>query len=208
MRRALLSLFTLLLAVAAAIAVQSGAPRSAPEAPLAVGSELEHLRAEFNRRADRPRLLAVLSPACPVCLAGAQAIRRELLERDAGIEVILVWSEVLPFDRDSKVARRVDLFAGRPDVVSFVDPDARLPRALAPVLGWPAGEQVWDAYLFYPAGARWEEEPPHPESHVHQQASIDDGRYRTGDSLRQALRNPWRSPAPPTGEGATPTSNP
>jgi hypothetical protein len=192
MRGALLPLAALAasVALAAALAPSASRPESRaahPEAPR-LGGDLEPLRGEFNRRAAQPRLLAVLSPACPVCLAGAQAVSREILEPDTGFAVLVVWSEVLPFDRDSKVGRRVDLFAGRGEVAAFQDPGQWAPRRLAAVLGWPPGERAWDVYLFYAAGVRWEDELPAPSTYVHQRASIEDGRYRTGVALRQALR--------------------
>jgi hypothetical protein len=52
--------------------------------------------------------------------------------------------------------------------VFFHDPERHAGRALARSLGWEH-HVVWDAYLFYPASARWEgDRPPEPGEWFHE----------------------------------------
>lgn len=148
---------------------------------------IEPLAAAFNRAADRPRVLVVLSPACPVCLAGVETVQRELLTVDSEIAVLVVWMEALPYDITRNPGRRIEILAGDPRVVQFYDSRQITGRQIGARLGWPEGKLAWDVYLFYPAGVTWGEIPPHPRAWFHQRHEADPKRFRTGPDLAEAL---------------------
>ena len=149
---------------------------------------IEPLAAEFNRTADRPRLLMVLAPACPVCLAGIETVQRELLAGDSELAVLVVWMEALPYDITRNPARRIEILAGDPRVTQFYDSRQLTGRQIAELLDWSAGKLAWDVYLFFPAGAQWDEFPPQPSAWFHQRHDADPAHFRTGPDLAEALR--------------------
>ncbi len=158
---------------------------TAPSGTVLLDGSLEPLRQAFGRQAGERRLLAVLSPACPVCLAGAEAIG-QALAADPGLHALVVWMETLPWDRAVKAERRVELFAGEPRVAQFYDPGQLTGEAVARAVGWRGGP-AWDVYLIYAAGAVWEGRLPAPGSWFHQQPAADAARFRTGEALVEAL---------------------
>lgn len=153
-----------------------------------LSESLEPLREEFNQHHDRPRLLAVLSPACPVCLEGAEAIRQEIVVAHPEIDVLLVWVEVLPYDITRNPRRRVELFAGAAQVEQFYDASQKAGVEVSMAVRHTGMGPAWDVYLFYPPGERWQERLPRTGIWFHQQRDFASERYRTGEDLRRALR--------------------
>ncbi len=106
----------------------------------------------------------------------------------AGPVALVIWTEVLPNDGASRIGRRLELFRGLPDVAQFHDSRQRAARAAAAaVAGWPAGEPLWDAMLFYAAGRRWQEALPPPDDWLHQHEGRVPERYRSGQALAGEL---------------------
>jgi hypothetical protein len=153
-----------------------------------LADSLEPLAAEFDRLQDRPRLLAVLSPACPVCLAGLEAVEQEVLVGNAEIAVLIVWMEALPFDITRNPGRRVAVLAGDPRVTQFYDSGQLAGRWLGAVLGWPGESLAWDVYVFFEAGTPWGDPLPKPYAWFHQRDEGDPAHFRTGPGLAEALR--------------------
>ncbi len=133
----------------------------------------EDLRRAFNQAADAVRLLAVVSPTCPLCLAGYAALR-SLLDcfPAAPLQAFVVWIPMLPED-DAEAAAE-----------AAVPED---PRRL--LQGWDAGRRIgnlfeqslaltrtaWDVYLVYAPGVVWEGDlPPAPSFWMHQ-LDLDSG---------------------------------
>ena len=139
---------------------------------------LDLLVEAFNERQDSPRLLAVLSPSCPVCFSATETILNEIVEPGLEIEVLVVWMEVLPYDITRNPARRIVLFSDQPRVRQFYDSDQLAGRELAEHLDWPDERPAWDVYLFFEAGQTWGQEPPEPVVWFHQHQSVS-GPYRT-----------------------------
>jgi hypothetical protein len=130
----------------------------------------------FNTVHGEQRMLVMLSPTCPVCLAGASALQRVLREhpRDE-LKVFVVWEPVLMSDlsppSSSKLARLSD-----PRVEQFWDSGRLLSKGLLALarahpdrLGAKAKQQllkarvVWDFVALYPPAAFWRGQPPVPE---------------------------------------------
>jgi hypothetical protein len=157
-------------------------------------ASLEPLRVHFNANRDRVRLLTILSPSCPVCLEGILATKREILEAGLEVEVSLVWMEVLPFDVTRNPGRRIALLEGHPQVVQFYDAGQHAGRMVAARLDWPDQTVAWDVYLFFAPGETWQSGLPEPSSWFHQRSEVENEHYRTGDSLRAALRQAATAP--------------
>ena len=142
---------------------------------------------EFNRHLDHPRLLMVLAPACPVCLAGAEGVYRDVLAERQDLRVLAVWMEALPFDITRNPARRVETFADEPRMSHFYDMQQISGEALRQTLNWPDGSEPWSVYMYYPAGVSWGREIPVPTAWFHQREVADPARYRTGVDLTRSL---------------------
>ena len=147
---------------------------------------VEPLRETFNQRVGQPRVVVLLSSTEGPCTLGARAVRESVLESypDADLWVGIVWIDMQPSD----CARSVDLAARRfvdGRVEHFHDPDKRAGRAFAVGL-LPTGV-AWDVYLFYPPGARWEDDPPRPFTWSHQLGRIDPEHFHPRELLFEKL---------------------
>lgn len=149
---------------------------------------LEPLIEAFNSRRESPRLLVILSPICPVCFAGSEAIRSEILQPGLEIEILLVWMEAVPYDIVRNPARRIVLFSDEPRVQQFYDAGHLAGDTLARKLGWPEDRPAWDVYLFFEPGQTWQDDLPEPYTWFHQHESAP-GSYRTGEELEESLRS-------------------
>jgi len=152
-----------------------------------LAGSLEPVRAEFNQLAGHPRLLMVLAPACPVCLEGAETVRRELLRDHEDLRVLAVWMEALPFDITRNPARRVETFADEPRMRHFYDMQQVAGKALLERLDWVGDSVPWDVFLLYPSGVTWDDRLPEPAAWFHQRQEADSTHFRTGSELRDSL---------------------
>ena len=99
-------------------------------------------------------------------MSGARWVQTELLERypRANVRVHAIWFRMYPGDskaswpRDIMADPRVQHFWDEERVVgsTYFEDLARLAGRRAPKTTETEGEILWDAYLLYPAGARWE----------------------------------------------------
>jgi hypothetical protein len=82
----------------------------------------------------------------------------------------------------------------------FYDPRRRVGKAVAPRLG--AGRAVvWDVYLYFLAGSRWEEPAPSPADWAHQLDAkwADVARFRWEEDLTHWLHRVTEGPAAEAG---------
>lgn len=153
-----------------------------------LAGSLAPVREAFNAAADRPRLLMVLAPACPVCLEGAEMVHDEVLGKPSDLAVLAVWMEALPFDITRNPARRVESFADEPRMKHFYDMQQVAGQALYRTLDWQDQSLPWDVYLLYPAGITWNQDLPAPAAWFHQREEANSAHYRTGTDLAKALQ--------------------
>lgn len=150
------------------------------------------LEAFYNEETDRPRFLAVLSPTCPGCIQGANAIQHAILDAFPGaFDVGLIWIPMLADDTETAIEQAASEFADE-EVSQFADPNRIAGKSLAEALGAADGI-AWDIYMFYESVAQWTSSPPEPTDWVHQLASSSwtpPERYRCGcsDDLTESLR--------------------
>lgn len=121
--------------------------------PLEDLRNLDELRTRFNLEVGIPRLLLLMSPTCPVCLAGAEWIQQSLLEPNpsAEIRIIAIWFNMISGDERSRWPGAI---LDDPRVVHLWD----APRAVGRWYGHDPHIQgtsvtddavVWDTYFLY-----------------------------------------------------------
>ncbi|MHC4976957.1 MAG: hypothetical protein ACYTF7_10190 [Planctomycetota bacterium] len=147
----------------------------------------------FESYEGKPRVLAVLSPRCEHCVAGARAIREALGREDvaAGLEVGIVWIPMVEGDGHDAALEMASLFDRDPRVTQFEDPTRLLGQRLEKQLLMEGAGPAWDIYLRYSPEARWDRELPTPDDWVHQFSGdrrADPDRFRTGEALVLAIR--------------------
>jgi hypothetical protein len=136
----------------------------APPEPQQVHSieTAQELQRAFNENADKTRVVLLLSPACSKCKAAARVVQRYLMDGvpDGDLAALVVWEPVQESETREAAVEAAQL---------VTDPRARhywtVSPGLADALGAPLGElasPVWDLFLVYPAGARWEGSAPPP----------------------------------------------
>jgi hypothetical protein len=123
------------------------------------GAELKEL---FNRDRSRIRLLAILSPSCPLCKSGVGVIQRYLLDEvtDPRLAVYVIWEQVIGSDTQ-EAARAASRFIDDPRVAQFWAEDRFTGQAFEQALG-AVGSPVWDVYLLFADGQAWSDAVPAP----------------------------------------------
>jgi hypothetical protein len=153
---------------------------------------LDPVITHFNTLQSAPRLVAPLSPTCPGCLFGAEAIR-QVVEAVPELQALFIWLPMLADDSPATTEQSAKIYA-HPRIQSFADPARRAGRHIAGRLG--GGERMsdgdriaWDCYLFYPQGVIWEHDLPLPDQWFHQldAQSADPALQRCGPRLLPTL---------------------
>ena len=143
----------------------------------------------FSAAVSGPRLILLVSPTCPVCLAGVglvlDALEAQVEDRP---DVFVVWLPVLAADDEAAAVMVADSRALRPYVTHYWDDELSVSTAAHVALDFGArGRQVaWDLYLFYRAESTWLEPFPAPDRWLHQ-LYIDDQPSLDGNSFLDAL---------------------
>ena len=116
------------------------------------------------------------------------------VERGGSLACLVVWVNILRADGPD-TASRAALGLPSDRVRHFYDPHRRIGKAFAPSLN-AGGALVWDVYLFFPPGSRWEAKPAPPADWAHQLGApwADASRFRSGKNLDQWLRQVTNSP--------------
>lgn len=130
---------------------------------------LDELKVQFNRDAGKVRMVLLLSPTCPVCVAGTRWVQSHILEHypKANLRVYAVWFNMFPGDArakwpatlltDPRVTHRWDeakivgtWYGRHKDVMR---------SRLTEDSNGTGGDVLWDSYLLYDATARWDDMP-------------------------------------------------
>ena len=151
----------------------------------------------FNAAKTRPRFLAILSPTCPACVHGAEAVKAAVLPASDAIDVFVVWAPMLEGD-DAAAASASSRMLAEPGVLQYWDPARRVGSAFRNDVFADAVERMkrslpddhffaqylaerdknqpeWDIYAFFDAGAEWKERAPTPSRWVRQTARFAKG---------------------------------
>jgi hypothetical protein len=163
-------------AVAGLVALRAW-PRHTPagQPPLMTLTSAAQMRAIFNESAGEQRLLVLLSPTCPTCVAGASGLGA-LLEKGSALrlQTLVVWMPVIKTDVAAPTSAKLALVPG-PHVRQFWDPRHFISQAMLATarshLDRLSQEQrdllerapvAWDVVALFPPGAQWEAELPWP----------------------------------------------
>jgi len=124
-----------------------------------------------------------------MCRQGASVIQTAVLDAidDPSLRAYVVWVPVLPADLRMAAREASSLVPGK-RASHFWDSEGVLARTFSRVLGLPSGCPAWDVYLTYPAGIRWEQEPPTPPYWQHQLGAAASAPQLHGETLATHLR--------------------
>ena len=89
--RVLLTVVVLLLAAALAAFLRARGDRHKLGGAIDLAGSIEPVITRFNQWVDQPRLVMILSPACPVCLEGAKAVQDRVLVTRGDLRVLAIW---------------------------------------------------------------------------------------------------------------------
>jgi hypothetical protein len=151
--------------VAARHQTPAGQPRLADVTELS----LTQLKQEFNASVDKERVLLLLSPTCPVCVAGSARVNAVLKSHPgSNIRVLAIWEPILPTDWNRPTSTVLDRLSDR-RVVQWWDKQHLIARLLKESDGGQdpgccrRNGTLWDVIAVYPPGTRWEETLPPPQ---------------------------------------------
>jgi hypothetical protein len=143
--------------------------RSSPSQNPGHSSDLNELRARFNRDKGKVRLLLLLSPTCRGCLRGASEVQSKVLDKikDPDLRVYVVYLPILAGDQERSVPSATKQIPdGR--VSYFWDGKGELGQVYSRVLQIPEGKTAWDVYLAFDSNPEWKESAPVPNYWQHQ----------------------------------------
>jgi hypothetical protein len=150
---------------------------------------VDRLQLDFNESSGAVRVLAVLSPTCPECLAGY-----ELLSRmpPTAIRMVL-WTAIKDGDSVSAVA---PLIGDDEHFAHYWEEEGwPVSTRLRPLLGlgpFDSEKSAWDVYLLYSPGIMWtNEDLPMPSDWTHNLRDHDPDRPR----ITAVLLARWSSTA-------------
>lgn len=147
------------------------------------------LRQRFDADAGDVRLVMLLSPTCPNCLALARATERYVLEEvaDPRLRVYLVWGPMLEGDSDAQATQAMAHMSD-PRVTHFWTASPAIAESFAKplVLKSPA----WDLIFFYPPGGHWTDPVPQPAWFMHQwKTGLPNDRQFNGLTMERKVRD-------------------
>lgn len=104
---------------------------------------------------------------------------------DEDLAVLCVWLPMLRGD-DEAASRRASRLLPDPRVRHFWTGDQELGKAFQRALDIP--RVAWDIYFVYPPAARWEGDPPVPDSFMHQLRGLPEETMLDGSRLADSVR--------------------
>lgn len=129
------------------------------------------LPARFDAGSSGPRLLLLVSPTCPLCLAGIELVLHGLEEPPGErFDVHVVWLPVLDGDAIDAAAGAAMSIGPRPRMTHYWDVDRAISSAAHGILDLTRRRRrvAWDLYLLYRAGVTWSAPLPSPDVWLHQ----------------------------------------
>lgn len=132
------------------------------------------LREPFNAARGKIRVVAFLSPTCPLCLAGVADIRRRFLSQNDSddFRIFIVWLKVNEDDSEKTVPAAIAQITDK-RVQHFWDPDRILNGQLVDAVMFDIHMRIFDVYLLYDREATWEKRLPRPGFFLHQVKGLE-----------------------------------
>jgi hypothetical protein len=157
------------LAVFWAVTARHQTPAGQPRLADVSGQSLTQLKQEFNESSGSERVLLLLSPTCPVCIAGTSRLNAVLKSHpESNVRVLAIWEPILPTDWNRPTSAVLDRLSDR-RVVQWWDKQHLIARLLKESDGGEApgcckwNGTLWDVIAVYPPGVRWGETLPAPK---------------------------------------------
>jgi hypothetical protein len=172
----------------------------------ALADDGAELRAAFNRDADKLRLVLLLSPTCPACLAKAFVTEHYVLDtiKDDRVRVYVVWGPMLGDEREEN-ARHATGRLPDPRVTHFWTPDNAVAKLFAAPIQLPKGYLAWDTYQLFDPGVKWNAAVPAPTRFMQMNKPLPDDLLFDGEKLARWVRDDLAAqPHAPAGTGAAP----
>ena len=150
---------------------------------------VDRLQQDFNESSGTVRVLAVVSPTCPECLAGYELLSR----MSPTVTCLVLWTAIKDGDSVSAVAMLIG--ADQHFAHYWEDEGWPVSTRLRPLLGlgpFDPEKSAWDVYLRYSPGITWtNEDVPMPSDWTHNFRDLDPERPR----ITAALLASWSSTA-------------
>ena len=147
--------------------VQAISPTTAAVTDL---NSLEPLKQAFQRDRGTVRLVALLSPVCPMCRSGFADMQKVLKAfPDERLRAYIVWLPMFPGDSRKWAQTRSDEFSDK-RLSYYWDGEKLSGNQWQKLLG--TKREAWDVYLLYGAGSQWDKEPTTPDFWMHQLSGV------------------------------------
>ena len=141
-------------------------------------------------------MVALLPPSCAATRKSLQHAQAEVEALKNGDQVLwmIVWQDELPSD-DLSAARQACGPVADEHTFYFYDNEWLAGRSFAD--GTVLTGHLTRAFLFYPPGTLWGEQPPEPSAWVHSMGRVGTENRGDADRLTEALRWQWNLLARP-----------
>lgn len=161
-------------------------PADSDKAELVELDTIEKLANDFTRAEGKVRLVSLLSPTCPYCVAGFRAVGN-ILERndDPDLQVYIVWEPMLHSD-NRKEAEKIATQLSDDRVIQYWDKGKLTGKAWQEALG--IGGPAWDVYMLYNPGAEWKIKPGNPDYWMHQLGGVTQAPRLDEQKLEEELQ--------------------
>lgn len=127
-----------------------------------------------------------------MCVEGARVVHRQATSQieSGNLAIFVVWLPRYPGDnREKAVAATRNVPDSRAQ--HFWDGDTWLSKQYGRILGLPEGKQfAWDTYMVFDASASWTDEPPTPNSWMHQMGGAlgrEHPKWLDADQFRESV---------------------
>jgi hypothetical protein len=119
---------------------------------------VEEFATSFNIEQGKPRLVLLMSPTCPVCVAGANWVEKNILDAypEADISVLAVWFNMYPGDQKNEWD---PIIIDDPRVSHYWNEGRHLGKWYASegVYTRFGGQIAWDMFILYGPDTIWED---------------------------------------------------
>jgi hypothetical protein len=124
-----------------------------------------------------------------MCRQGASVIQTAVLDSvsDPDFRVYVAWVPILDTDTTAPDEETRALVHDE-RAAHFWDPSGVLPKLFNSTLSLPTGYPAWDAYMLYPPGPKWDDEPPTPVYWEHQLPGVAAAPPLDGQTFAHQLR--------------------
>lgn len=151
------------------VAARHQTPPGQPPLAIVTQQSLAQLKQEFNASADSERVLLLLSPTCPVCVAGGSEVNAVLRRHPQDkIRVLAIWEPMLPTDWNRPTSVVLDRLSDRRavqwwDNQHLVSAMLKSSFANGDIACCERNGDLWDVIAVYPPGVQWANRLPAPK---------------------------------------------